>query len=393
MKKTKILVMLLALIAEVLLFSSCSGKTISLEKYVTTEIVGADGYGKIEAYFDSEALAAELMSEYSKAMKKGAEKTEYLDSSEAEFYAEMLAELFYADCDAEKLSNGDEAEVKILFEGSLEKIKEDTGLKFDASPVKVKVKGLEKVQSLDVFDNLQIELSGVSPELSVKLSEKETGKYGFYVTYSLADNSPYKYKIGDTLNVVAYFSEGSDLENGYSVSSLTKSIVIEKNMAQRYVTDVNEINAKANNIIKTDFDSKAASTFVKGNSSINLFNYYLDLSHAEDVSAPEFVKAYFAYSENPGLRAGYQKAKNLVLYVYKFNVSNAFYHDGWGLRDYTFDGDVYSYIFAGNLTAKGDEILYTPDMSDVTNEVFESEAEVLEFLYSYNYTVNEITAF
>ena len=151
MKKTKILVMLLALIAPVLLFSSCSGKAISLEKYVTAEIVGADGYGKIEAYFDSEALAKELVNEHNKAMKKGAEKTEYLDSSDAELYAEMLAELFYADCDAEKLSNGDEAEVKILFEGSLEKIKEDTGLKFDASPVKVKVKGLEKVQSLDVF--------------------------------------------------------------------------------------------------------------------------------------------------------------------------------------------------------------------------------------------------
>ena len=70
MKKIKLLIAAVILIVPMVLLCSCSGKTISLDKYVTAEFTGAEGYGRVDAYFDSELLVSDLMKDYKKAMER-----------------------------------------------------------------------------------------------------------------------------------------------------------------------------------------------------------------------------------------------------------------------------------------------------------------------------------
>lgn len=393
MKKTKLMaaVVLVALFA--VLLCACGGGGVNMEDYVTVEFTGANGYGRADIDFDEDALVDDLLKDHEKALKKAAKKSEIYDG-DAEFYAETLAELFYVRTEAENLSNKDKITVNVLFDGSLEKVKKETGLKFKNTELKFTVSGLGEVEELDVFENMEMKISGISPNLSVSFSEKETGKYGFYVKYSLAANAPVRYKIGDTVNVKASFSSGEDLAHGYIVNQLEKSIVITPDMAEQYISNAMDFDTQTIEDLRATADKEAIEYFTAENNKTKLYGNYLKLSDAESVGQAQLQNVYLCYSENPGLKVpDYSAANNFLCFVYKFNISNANY-TGYVRSDIrSYDGDAYAYVFIGNITRFGENIYYDLDDGGFSTDFFASEEELRDYLVSKNYTISEVSGF
>lgn len=393
MKKTKILTVTLLIALMAVLLSACGGKTIDLRDYVSVEFQGANGYGSVKAKFDEDALAKDLMDNYGKKIEKAAKGSEIYED-DPDLYAEMIAELFYLNSDAENISNNDKVKVDILFDGSLEKIKKNTGIQFDHFECEYTVSGLGDVVELDVFENMEMKISGISPNLSVSFSEKETGKYGFYVKYSLAANAPVRYKIGDTVNIKASFNEGADLEHGYIVNQLEKSIVITPDMAEQYISNAMDLDEQTIKDLIDIADRNAIDFFTVNNSRTDLYKNLITLSDAESIGQPQLQNIYLCYSDNPGLKTPtYSTAKNFLCFVYKFDVNNANYDGIWSNVVKHYDGDAYAYVFVGNITRLGEDIYYNLDEGGYSDNYFASVEDLQEYILSNNYTISEVSGF
>ncbi len=393
MKTTKLLAIVLIVSLIATLFSACGGNSINLRDYVNVEFQGANGYGKAKVQFDEDALAEDLMDKYGSKIKKAAKGNEIYEG-DPDLYAEMIAELFYVRTDGENLSNKDKVKVKIEFDGSLDKIKKNTGIEFKNFECEFTVSGLGEVVELDVFENMDMKISGISPKLSVSFSEKETGKYGFYVKYSLVANAPHTYKIGDTVNINATFSEGADLAHGYIVNQLEKSIVITPDMAEQYISNAMDFDSKTIKELKATADEEAIGYFTVENSKTKLYGRSLVLSDAESVGQPELQNVYLCYSENPGLKApDYSAANNFLCFVYKFNVVNANYTGFWSSLSDSYDGDAYAYYFVGNITRAGENIYYDLANGACGSNFFTSFEDLQEFIVSADYTMSEVSGF
>ncbi len=393
MKKTKFVAIVLMVSLMATLFSACGSKTIDLRDYVSVEFQGANGYGSAKAKFDEDALAEDLMDQYGSKIKKAAKGNEIYED-DPDLYAEMIAELFYVRTDGENLSNKDKVTVKIEFDGSLEKIKKNAGIEFKNFECEFTVSGLGEVAELDVFENMEMKISGISPNLSASFSEKETGKYGFYVKYSLVANAPVRYKVGDTVNVKASFSEGADLAHGYIVNQLEKSIVITDDMAEQYISNAMDFDSKTIEELEIRATAEASSYYTVENNKVYVSGKYLKLNTAESIGQPELQSVYLCYSENPGLKAlDYSPANNFLCFAYKFRVNNAYYAGGTLTPEQAYDGDAYAYAFVANVTKLGDSVSYNLDAIGCSTQTFLSIEELHEYIISCNYTISEVSGF
>ena len=319
-------------------------------------------------------------------------KLEEIDYT-VEEVAYVLSESFDVYTEDSELTNGQTITAKISFDGSRSKL-EECGIKVDFTPLTFKVEGLTEPIAVDVFENLDVVIEGVSPALRVSLKEKEAGKYGFSVTYSLNNGSYYSdYKIGDNLNIVAQFSESAAIDKGYIVTSKEKTVTIDNTMAEAYVQDANQLSADLKALAKSEADKKAQQQFTNQNSGIDIESTYITLAEAESISEMEAFKTYLVYSDDPGLGVSiYEEAYNYICVVYKFRVNNANEAFVWeDAPEFHYDGYSYGYIFVPNITVKNGEIKYDLSKIGSNSNAFTSVDTLLNYLTNHNYTYTEIT--
>lgn len=152
-----------------------NGKTINLNKYITIESSGYNGYGSVYATIDWDAIE-----------KKYGSKISFTSDAKKE-YGEFLSwttpiEVLQSDVDVEfeqdtrHLSNGDKLEYTIDVDDEIAKYLK-CKLKYKAGSYTVS--DLEEVDTFDAFADLDVEFSGISPDGKANLNYTGTKMHSY----------------------------------------------------------------------------------------------------------------------------------------------------------------------------------------------------------------------
>lgn len=317
-------------------------ETIDLEKYIKAEFEGYDGYGTASVKLDSSL------------------KDEFKDSSVYKKFKKK-AELEITS-DNYDLKNGDTIKVKIDISNSwLEKNR----LKIKDKTINIKVSDLPEADTIDVFEDLEITVDGVSPNLSVSVNNNNPDEFIRTIYYYLSDS--YGLENGDTITITASYSEYDAQEMGVIVAEDTMEYTIEDQPYYANKKDditENVITALSEDMIeevKDNIDSAKSSVYNKNSETYNPTSYYSDDLIA---SEPELVNIYLLSSKNPD---SYYYYENCIYNIYKVTYTsqetNATFD--WYFASYTTDvavtadgklyEDDYGYYFYSNYS-DGDTI-------------------------------------
>lgn len=234
-----------AIVALIIWGSSVFGRTIDLNKYVSVNFSGYDTVGKASIDVDYKALEADYGDKI--RMKDTTSKEKMMmawGASNAEILKDSIRGIFELDQTTD-LSNGDKVTLS-CDESTLKQIKNKFNYKLKFKEQKYKVKDLEEITSVDIFELVNVFFTGIAPEGSVTV-EYPTEKYSisFDVTPSegLSNGDTVVVSVPDTyVNQLAEYK-------GIKLLETEKEYVVE-GLAKR-VTDYSEITDEALEKIKT----------------------------------------------------------------------------------------------------------------------------------------------
>lgn len=208
-------------------FFTSFGSGINLNKYMSLEAEGYEGYGKTKLSIDWDAIE-----------KKYAAKMDFTEAAKEEYGMflsmmspiDVLRENVRVEVDkSSDLSNGDE--LKYTWHVNEEKINKYVKCKLKWKDGEYKVSSLKKVEKMDAFSGLGLEFSGIAPNGEVKL--QYNGK-GIDVSDFRCDKTS-ELENGDTVTVTlsedaipklveSYGMVPQEMKKQYTVSGLDKYI-------------------------------------------------------------------------------------------------------------------------------------------------------------------------
>lgn len=288
---------------------------VDLSKYVSIEFEGYEGY----ASFTEDDLIVD---------EKGLKKV--LESRRT---AEKLAERLLEKAEVEEnseLKNGDTIEVK--FKVSENWLKENK-IKLTSDKIKIKVKDLEEPNSLDLFKDIEFSYSGISPNLTVTLTNNSDDNFiKNKVTFSMEteENSASSYSLtnianGDKITVTATYSESDLQDAGYVVTE--DEFEFEVKGQAEYIISSDGITEDIKSTINEKALAKAKTLANNSNYDVynaypedysDISNYDYEFSHTD----PVLEKMYIAINKDLE-DVGYYDARNIVYCVYKTTFTDA----------------------------------------------------------------------
>lgn len=283
---------------------------IDLSKYVTINFKGYDGSASFDEY-DVEINEKEL-------------KKILDDKKLASKLVNKLADKIIVK-ENDHLKNGDTVEVK--FKISENWLKENK-IKIISNTVKIKVKDLKEASSINLFEDLEFNYSGISPNLTITLNNNSTDDFlKYYVTYKMdngKDSSYYSlYNIanGDKIKITASFDK-KDMENaGYNIKDGEDEYTFTVNEQTEYINKADDVTSKIKESINPKLLEKAKT--IVNNSSYDIVNaYYDDFYGANHYdynltnTDPELQKMYIAVNKD-FKNANLFDYKNTIFALYK----------------------------------------------------------------------------
>lgn len=209
------------------LFLTSFGSGINLNKYMSLETEGYEGYGKTKLSIDWDAIE-----------KKYASKMSFTEAAKEEYGmflsmmspVEILRENVRVEVDkSSDLSNGDE--LKYTWHVNEERINKYVKCKLKWKDGEYKVSSLKKVEKMDAFSGLELQFSGIAPNGEVRLQYNGKGidvsdfrcdktselENGDIVTVTLSEDAIQKL-------VESYGMVPQEMKKQYTVSGLDKYI-------------------------------------------------------------------------------------------------------------------------------------------------------------------------
>lgn len=306
-----------------------TGKTIKLDKYLTVQTTGYDGYGTATATIDWGAIEEKYGSKLSFTSTA---KSEY-----GELFGMMTPIDAIKDCvsvelkKSNGLSNGETIAYTWNVDEDLSKyVKHKLKFKDD----KYTVSGLSEVGTFDAFADLDVEFSGVAPNASVNLSYtgSEINYHDFNCdkTRGLSNGDTIKVTIDDSK--LKYYAENlgkvpAELEKKFKVEGL-----------ESYLTKISEID----NVPLTAMQKQATDVY--------------NAKMAQDWGEGEALES-LTYIGNYLLAVKNKKSwgsNNYLYLIYKAKVRNNYSNDE---KSYNKLNDIYWYIRFENLMVGADGLV------------------------------------
>jgi len=216
---------------------------------------------------------------------------------------------------ADNLSNGDSVAVTVSYDKVSAK---NVDCVFNKLKYNEKASGLGDGKTIDIFENIEVIIAGISPEAYANVSNKWTEEDLKNISFTI--QNPSKISKGDVVVVTCNASEEEMTQRGYILQSYTKEYKVDK--VNCYLSDVSQIDLQALKTIKTEAidtiksetDSLKFRMFYKATSdSSYLFQY-----NNEWVNSTEFIKAvYLSKKENAEVTSN-----NYIYLLFKSNISN-----------------------------------------------------------------------
>ena len=242
---------------------------VNLDKYISVDFTGYDGYGKADVHFDSEAF----LKDYRKKIKLK-KKGDLLTSAVMEGYTpEAFLNDYYLSGNWKldgvdgKYKNGDK--VHLSWKIDKDKIEETFRVKIKDAGKEFEVKGLDKVEKFDAFENLNIEYSGTAPNGMADLEGKGImdGSKGLYFSADkmdgLSNGDEITVKIGPENALEAFIQK-----TGKAPKETEKQFKVEGLPA--YIDSASAINEENLNNIKSEMEDNIKSSVAKEGDSVQL---------------------------------------------------------------------------------------------------------------------------
>ena len=242
---------------------------VNLDKYISVDFTGYDGYGKADVHFDSEAF----LKDYRKKIKLK-KKGDLLTSAVMEGYTpEAFLNDYYLSGNWKldgvdgKYKNGDK--VHLSWKIDKDKIEETFRVKIKDAGKEFEVKGLDKVEKFDAFENLSIEYSGTAPNGMADLEGKGImdGSKGLYFSADKMDGL----SNGDEITVKIEPENALEAfiqKTGKAPKETEKQFKVEGLPA--YIDSASAINEENLNNIKSEMEDNIKSSVAKEGDSVQL---------------------------------------------------------------------------------------------------------------------------
>lgn len=289
MKKKKIVVACILLYVFAI-FTGCGTKKIDVMESLTLNYSGVNGYGiaEIEDIYAWESSALEAA---------GIQDIDSFSDLEDAFVIESAVS--YDISPKENLSNGDEVIVTAQINNeAVEKYK----IKFEAKEKKFVVEGLPEVQTIDLFENIDVTFQGIAPDATAAITDANTD-YFVYTQYALDKKN--NLNIGDIVTVTAKYNKEELLSAGYVAENDTKEFMVSS--IPKYVTELSEIPddilGKMKKQIEDAMLAQVASKWAE----------------KESLSEMNYVGSYLLKLKN-GM---YGDKSNYLYIIYKIDVENS----------------------------------------------------------------------
>ena len=243
---------------------------VNLDKYISVDFTGYDGYGKADVHFDSEAF----LKDYRKKIKL--KKGDLLTSAVMEGYTpEAFLNDYYLSGNWKldgvdgKYKNGDK--VHLSWKIDKDKIEETFRVKIKDAGKEFEVKGLDKVEKFDAFENLSIEYSGTAPNGMADLEGKGImdGSKGLYFSADKMDGL----SNGDEITVKIEPENALEAfiqKTGKAPKETEKQFKVEGLPA--YIDSASAINEENLNNIKSEMEDNIKSSVAKEGDSVQLIS-------------------------------------------------------------------------------------------------------------------------
>lgn len=204
MRKKQIILSVL-LISILIFLTGCGTKKIDVMESLTLSYDGVNGYGTADlknAYgWEADAFEA--------ANIKGIES--FADLGNA-FTIESAVS--YNISPNQNLSNGDEVTVTALINNEAV---EEYKIEFEGEEKKFIVEGLPEVQTVDLFENIDILYTGIAPNVNASIGD---GNTVYYVMTHYSLDKTNGLDVGDIITVTAQYSKEELLKSGYIAESI-----------------------------------------------------------------------------------------------------------------------------------------------------------------------------
>ena len=258
------------------------------EKEFTITVSGIEEFSSLDL---SKYINLNLKGFNKHAKAKPEISEELKDLLSEDVYKEFVKRVSLSIEENENLENGKDVEVKVSISENWLK---ENGIKLKTLTPKVPVSGLEDAKEFDAFKDMKVTLSGMSPNLSISVTNESTDDFVKTVKFRAEKTSGISN--GDTVEIKVYdYDKDMAEKNGYALKELSIKYKVENQAS--YVNSKDELEGDIKSQVKSIFVEKARS---KANDSKSTIYYDTDYKYVDakdiykdlSVGEPEVVSLY-----------------------------------------------------------------------------------------------------
>lgn len=275
---------------------------INLTKYIIVSINGLNGHASSKAVLDDIGVYSALA---------GSDATE----EEKAKYTDFVNSIKYTLDNDTDLSNGDTVKVNVTYD---EQLADNLDVNIGSTSKNVEVSDLEDGEELDVFANIQVIISGVSPFVYVSYQNNATDEYLASLKYEFSKSS--NLSAGDTITITCLIDEDKAAEKGYYASKTQMDYTIQD--VSTYVSteeqlDKTLLNSLAAENLKT-IKSQTEDTTFRMLYKLTDDRNYLYQDNNESVDKMDLYKVILASKKG----STETENENYIFLIYSGTVSN-----------------------------------------------------------------------
>ena len=289
---------------------------INLDKYITVDFSGYDGYGVAEVKFDEESFLKDYKKKIKLKKKKDIFTTALLAeySTEAYLYDYFISGNWSLDGVNGEYKNGDK--VHLTWNIDKDVVEEDFKVKIKDAGQEYTVKDLEKMETFDAFENFAMEFTGTAPNGSAdwRAGGIMDGSKGLYFKvdpeYGLSNGD----KVTVTIEPKEYLSNFVQ-KTGKAPKEMEKVFTVEG--LPSYIDSATKIDDALLASMKSELEDVIKSNIAREGETVQLLS-------------TEYLGYYFLKAKS---NTAY--AKNIFYPVYKVNIRISLPESNF-MQDYSF---------------------------------------------------------
>ncbi len=239
-------------------------KTLDMSKYIKVEYKGFNKHATAEVELDIDKMEEDLGEDITSRLKNRIKLN--IENNE-------------------NLENGKELEVKVEID---DYYLESTGVVLESDIAKIEIEGLDDADEIEAFKDIKVEVTGMSPNLSISVVNNSTDE--FLKTIEYKPSKATGVANGETITITAVKWD-EELFNEKKVTLKETKMEYKVEGQSAYIFNISEITDTVKSNLKTTFISKATSKASENHENYNSNNLKYWLRESTDYKYAD-VKAY-----------------------------------------------------------------------------------------------------